>query len=176
MGNMTPEDIEIAQGALRKHDERVTAADSLAQYERLRASSDVTLWAKEWVANAALILARTNNDSLALLDEGWMIGWFANYAQTVNDLAHQQRAAKGVHPGTWHAFLHFYYMDCANAAMHTGTPRFSPITFRLAEFIMAEHGVQFAITPDERLSQVFGSRGAYKEDRGREAEDSLETS
>jgi hypothetical protein len=156
-------------------EERITAADNLAQYERLMSTVDVTVWAKEWVANAALILARTNNDSLALLDEGWMIGWFANYAQAVNDQMHQRQREKGVHPGTWHAFLHFYYMDCANAAMHTGTPRFSPITFRLAEFIMQEYGVQFAITPDERLSQVFDSLGKYREDRGREAEDSLDS-
>jgi len=40
--------------------------------------TDAQIWASEWVAKAALILARTNNDSLALLDEGWMIGWFAN--------------------------------------------------------------------------------------------------
>jgi hypothetical protein len=144
--------------------------------ERLRQTTDVTEWAKEWVANAALMVARSNGDPLVLLDEGWMIGWFANYAQACNDLAYQQRAEKGVHPGTWHAFLHFFHMDCANASVHTGSPRFSPITFRLAEFIISEHGVRFAIEPDARLSQVLDALGKYREDLGREAEDSLETS
>lgn len=135
--------------------------------ERLRATTDVTVWAKEWVATAALIVARSNGDPLALLDEGWMIGWFANYAQAVNDELHQRRIKNGVHPGTWHAFLHFYYMDCANASMHTAQPRFSPITFRLAEFIMSEHSVQFAIDPDPRLSHVWTDVNKYEEDPGR---------
>jgi hypothetical protein len=143
---------------------------SLAQYERLHATADVTVWAKEWVSTAALILARNNNDSLALLDEGWMIGWFANYAQAVNDLLHQQRVEKGVHPGTWHAFLYFYHLDCSNAAFHTADVRFSPITFRLAEFIMSEYSVVFAIQPDARLHEVFSALGKYEEDRGRAAE------
>lgn len=135
--------------------------------ERLRSTTDVTVWAKEWVSTAALILARSNNDSLALLDEGWMIGWFANYAQTVNDELHRQRIEKGVPVGTWQAFLHFYYADCANAAFHTAEPRFSPITFRLAEFIISEHGVRFAVEPDARLSQVLAHVGEYEEDTGR---------
>jgi hypothetical protein len=135
--------------------------------EHLRQTTDVTEWAKAWVSTAALILARSNNDSLALLDEGWMIGWFANYAQTVNDQLHQQRIKDGVNIGTWQAFLHFYYADCANAAFHTAEPRFSPITFRLAEFIISEHGVRFAVEPDARLSQVLAHVGEYEEDTGR---------
>lgn len=47
--------------------------------ERLaRLGTDAQLWAKEWVALAASLLARSNGNPLTLLDEGWMISWFAN--------------------------------------------------------------------------------------------------
>jgi hypothetical protein len=70
-------------------DEPYNAA--LAQYERLHATTDVTVWAREWVSTAALMVAQSNGDPLVLLDEGWMIGWFANYAQAVNDQMHIER-------------------------------------------------------------------------------------
>jgi hypothetical protein len=66
------------------------------QYERLHATTDVTVWAHEWVATAALMVAQSNGDPLVLLDEGWMIGWFANYAQAVNDQLHIDRARAAV--------------------------------------------------------------------------------
>ena len=45
---------------------------------RLHGTDDAMVWAKEWVATAAVMLARTNGNTLTLLDEGWMVGWFAN--------------------------------------------------------------------------------------------------
>lgn len=32
---------------------------------------------------------------------------------------------------TFHAFLHFYHLDCANASIHLADVRFSPITVKL---------------------------------------------
>jgi hypothetical protein len=135
--------------------------------ERLRSTTDVQVWAKDWVATAALMVARSNGDPLVLLDEGWMIGWFANYAQACNDAIYQRQVEQGVHPGTWHAFLYFYHLDSSNAAFHQAQPKFSPITFRLAEFLMQTYGVMFAISPDPRLSEVFEAIGQYEEDTGR---------
>lgn len=137
--------------------------------ERLRSTTDVTVWAKEWVATAAEMLARNNGDYLALLDEGWMIGWFANYAQACND----NLAQREVHLGTWHAFMYFYHLDSSNAAFHTAQPKFSPITFRLAEFVydtykMAMHPtLPIFIRQDPTLNEVLSAKGRYPEDTGR---------
>lgn len=54
-------------------DEEETDGERLA-----RLGTDAQLWAKEWVALAASLLARSNSNPLTLLDEGWMISWFAN--------------------------------------------------------------------------------------------------
>lgn len=141
---------------------------SRAMEERLRSTTDVTVWAAEFCNTFdGWDVIRHGDDRVEVINEGTMIAWFANYAQTVNDQLHQQRIKNGVNIGTWQAFLHFYYADCANAAFHTAEPRFSPITFRLAEFIISEHGVQFAIDPDARLSQVLAHVGEYEEDPGR---------
>lgn len=149
-------------------------SESTEQYERLHATTDVTEWAKEWVATAAEILARNNGDYLALLDEGWMIGWFANYAQACNDALRN----RPLHLGTWHAFLYFYHLDHSNAAFHTSSVRYSPITFRLAEFInsltnpMTPHptppsGGALRLWDDHRLQAVTMDIGRYEEDPGR---------
>lgn len=45
---------------------------------RLHSTDDAMVWAKEWVGIAAVLLARSNGNPLTLLDEGWMVGWFAN--------------------------------------------------------------------------------------------------
>ena len=35
------------------------------------------------------------------------------------------------------SFLHFYHMDKANACMHCSPVKFSPLTFRLYEILLA---------------------------------------
>lgn len=45
---------------------------------RLHSTDDARVWAKVWVAIAREVLARSNGNPLTLLDEGWMVGWFAN--------------------------------------------------------------------------------------------------
>lgn len=68
------------------------------------------------------------------------------------------------------AFLHVYYEDRANAAMHCATVRYSPITFRLAECLrvderqsdLAAGSLSFA-----ELVAVWSDVGAYPEDPGR---------
>lgn len=44
------------------------------QRARLYTSADAQVWAQEWCANARTIVA----DGGEAIDEGWMIGWFAN--------------------------------------------------------------------------------------------------
>lgn len=48
---------------------------------RLLATTDAQVWAKEWVATAAAIVAKSGH-WMDVLDEGWMIGWFANAIET----------------------------------------------------------------------------------------------
>jgi hypothetical protein len=59
------------------------------------------------------------------------------------------------------ALAHFVHMDKANAAIHCGEVRFSPMTFRLAEAVP-----HLAATNDD-VAEVWQHRGAYEEDRGR---------
>ena len=65
----------------------------------------------------------------------------------------------------YYAFLKLYHEDHANAAMHCGTVRYSPLTFRLAEQID-----QLTPTSHEVLQDVYSvmlDRGQYTEDLGR---------
>lgn len=61
-----------------------------------------------------------------------------------------------------YALSHFLHLDNSNAAIHCSTPRFSPITFRLAEALalLGREG-------DNDVDVVLEHRGTYKEDRGR---------
>jgi hypothetical protein len=59
------------------------------------------------------------------------------------------------------ALLHFKHMDQANAQIHCGEVRYSPLTFRLAEALSATGWRSDAI------ADVMGHRGAYEEDKGR---------
>jgi len=107
------------------------------------------------------------------VDEGAMVTWFANAVEVGRSAARPQTVPKG----TWHAFLHFYYLDQANAAIHTAEARYSPITFRLAEFIADQYPVvahpedhnlsNVFVTDDPRLRMVLDHVGAYAEDTGR---------
>lgn len=61
---------------------------------------------------------------------------------------------------------HFVHLDKSNAAIHCGEVRYSPLTFRIAEAIVAEFpdGVT-AVDVDVRT--VLADAGAYEEDKGR---------
>ena len=59
------------------------------------------------------------------------------------------------------SLLYFKHMDQANSKIHCAEPRYSPITFRLAEALSATGWKSDAI------EEVMAHRGQYKEDRGR---------
>lgn len=63
------------------------------------------------------------------------------------------------------AFEYFYYMDCANAKIHCSPVRFSPITFRLHEHIMALWNADEDIT--QEMAVIKEHRGKYDLDPGR---------
>ena len=72
----------------------------------------------------------------------------------------------------YQSFLHFYHLDCANAAIHNATVRFSPLTFRLAEALTDNtHGVYIQVVnegwSERELMHVMNDKGAYAEDAGR---------
>jgi hypothetical protein len=59
--------------------------------------TDAKHWAESWVGIAQDILIRHDWDPHALLDEGWMIGWFANAIEVGRDvwrLADQREETK----------------------------------------------------------------------------------
>ena len=62
------------------------------------------------------------------------------------------------------AFLYHFHTDCANAAVHCAPVRFSPITFRLYDAVIAN-------LPEDEWSNeihvVMTHYGNYEEDRGR---------
>lgn len=58
---------------------------------------------------------------------------------------------------------HFYYIDKANACIHTNEVRFSPITFRLAE-VLTRDGLQ---DQNFLVARVMKENGQYPEDTGR---------
>lgn len=62
------------------------------------------------------------------------------------------------------ALRHFKRLDESNAAIHTGSVRYSPITFRLAEAIAA-HGIDEAAIGE--YAEVLRHKGKYEEDKGR---------
>jgi diacylglycerol kinase family enzyme len=55
----------------------------------LHATTDARAWAQEWCRIAREISARGDD----LIDEGWMIGWFANAIEMGRDAG--RRAAQG---------------------------------------------------------------------------------
>jgi len=62
-------------------------------------------------------------------------------------------------------FLHFYFMDKANACMHCSPVKFSPITFRLAGNLRDNWPKDEDIT--QELAEVLNHRGRYALDEGR---------
>ena len=73
---------------------------------------------------------------------------------------------------TYWAFLHFYFMDKANACMHMAPVKFSPITFQLAKNVEDEYGelgydedILTDFSPE--FGEVMRHRGRYEVDPGR---------
>jgi hypothetical protein len=64
----------------------------------------------------------------------------------------------------WICFRQNYHADHSNAAIHCNVVRFSPITFRLAEYIWETFPLYQA---NDLLREVFYDRNQYEEDRGR---------
>jgi hypothetical protein len=151
----------------------IPSEESYELTAKLYATTDAMVWAKEF---CTLFDGRTisaTDDSQ--IDPGTMVGWFANYWGVIT----QEFANRPIHLGTWHAFVYFYHLDCSNASFHTSSPRFSPITFRLAEFIVSQSNpvtrhptpddalATFHLWDDPRLLIVREDLGKYEEDKGR---------
>lgn len=69
----------------------------------------------------------------------------------------------------FHALRHFVHLDESNAAIHCATVRYSPLTFRLAEQLMAyaNSSGEWPADDDGTISRVLGHLGQYEEDAGR---------
>ena len=69
-----------------------------------------------------------------------------------------------LHEILWFCFSQNYHADCSNASVHCATVRYSPITFRLAEYLWE----QFPnYQSNAALRAVWLARGEYPEDPGR---------
>lgn len=134
----------------------------------LMATRDAMVWAEEF---CRIFKGKVVGGEDGVVDEGLMVGWFANAfaVQEAFDKAH-------IHIGTWHAFLYFYHLDQSNASFHCNTVRYSPITFRLAEFIksittpataLPIPGTLEMVWDDKRINDVWQHQGQYEEDPGR---------
>lgn len=64
----------------------------------------------------------------------------------------------------WNCFQQNFHADCSNAAIHTAPVRYSPLTFRLAEYIW-DTFPGFRVNDD--LRAVWLDRNQYQEDTGR---------
>ena len=58
----------------------------------LHSTDDAMVWAEVWVATARQMVDR-EGDWNVLLDEGWMVGWFANAMQVAIDYHDSRRAS-----------------------------------------------------------------------------------
>lgn len=75
-----------------------------------------------------------------------------------------------IHEALIHSFLHFYHLDHSNAAVHTATVRYSPITFRLAEVLGQYPWLPRSVAgvhSMDKVQDVLEDRGLYEEDPGR---------
>lgn len=70
-----------------------------------------------------------------------------------------------LHEILWFSFLHMYHLDHSNAPIHCGIVRYSPLTFRLAEYMWRHYP---GYRNHESLRAVILDSGAYEEDLGRE--------
>ena len=64
----------------------------------------------------------------------------------------------------WYSFSHFFHLDHSNAPIHTNVVRYSPITFRIAEYLWNQFP---SYQTNESLRSVILDSGAYEEDTGR---------
>jgi hypothetical protein len=64
---------------------------------------------------------------------------------------------------------HFVHLDESNAAIHCAPVRYSPITFRLAEELMAQSHTagEWPAEDDGTVGRVISHVGQYEEDTGR---------
>lgn len=65
----------------------MSSPEAQDQQQRLYATTDASVWAKEFMSNFG-------GDRLVEIDEGLMIGWFANAIE--NAKAHERRRHEGV--------------------------------------------------------------------------------
>jgi hypothetical protein len=69
--------------------------------EKLYATDKADVWAAEWIKAARKIWGR-RYDVADLLDEGWMIGWFANAIETAKTLERRRILDENVpEKGEW---------------------------------------------------------------------------
>jgi hypothetical protein len=128
-------------------------------------TADATIWAEEFCRIfTGKVVGHPGRDRLGddvVVDEGLMIGWFANAIETGKRFGVESLNSDGPY---W-AFLHFYNMDKGNACMHCAPVRFSPITFRLAEFLRDAMPLLSLHSPE--YNEVLDHLGKYPEDNGR---------
>lgn len=70
----------------------MTGEERKALERRLYSTDDAMVWAEEWCKIARQIEAA--DDGRKVIDEGWMVTWFANAMQTAID--HYKRRAEQV--------------------------------------------------------------------------------
>lgn len=125
----------------------------------LLGTEDAMVWAEEFVR---IFTGKVVGPDWDGVDEGLMVGWFAN-AMAIGEQFGIKRLMDNS-PVLW-CFEHFFHMDKANACMHCAPVRFSPITFRLAEFLNKGYPAMFVESHD--LNEVLHHSGMYEEDAGR---------
>jgi hypothetical protein len=122
-------------------------------------TDDAMLWAEEFCRIFVGKVVTTEESEGA--DVGLMVSWFANAIETGRRFGMESLNCDG----PFWAFTHFYNMDKANAAMHCAPVRFSPITFRLAEFLRSTMPLLSLHSPE--YVEVMDHLGRYPEDSGR---------
>jgi hypothetical protein len=88
MQDGTPEDSEAIIIAGDHHEEQVTEdgdAD-LLRIHKLLATTDAMVWAQEW----CIVARKLEYLGKPLIDEGWMVGWFANAIETGRDAGYHK--------------------------------------------------------------------------------------
>ena len=73
-------------------DTEATKADSEYGDEMTRllhSTDDAMVWAVEWCK----VARRLSGEGRSLIDEGWMVGWFANAMETAKRIDRERRAA-----------------------------------------------------------------------------------
>ena len=87
-----------------------------------------------------------------------------SHAHRVNPEPTEVAQKSPLHDILWFSFLHMYHLDHSNAPIHTNTVRYSPLTFRLAEYLW-NHFPSYQV--NESLRSVILDSGQYEEDTGR---------